>query len=151
MIRIEEDVSGRRKINPSATLSATNPTWTGLWLNPGPRNNTSKKPPLFFLDRKGKISVVYAGIRVVEVYLHAFIFLELRASDWTASRPGCFIPREIWPTLHFTGDWVGFVVGNETLGDYTNIAVLRWMNQESLVVKLVAISNKRLPQKVKYF
>lgn len=54
---------------------------------------------------------MYAGIRVVEVYLHVFISSELRAGDWTASRPGYFIPRESYPTLHITGDWVGFVVG----------------------------------------
>jgi hypothetical protein len=116
----------------------------------------SKKTHFFFLDiiinknKKAKIAAVYAGMRVVEAYLHAFIFSELRAGDWTASLPGCFIPRESCPTLYFTGDWVGFVVGIKSL----KTKILQYCgesNHKSPVFKLVAISNKRLPQKVKDF
>ena len=37
MILRDENRSTRRKICPSATLSTTNPTWTGLGVNPGLR------------------------------------------------------------------------------------------------------------------
>lgn len=92
---------------------------------------------------------MYAGISVVEVYLHAFIFSELRVGNWTASRRGCFIPRESCPTLHFTRDWVGFVVGMKSLKKTKILQYCGESNQESPFVKLVAISNRRLPQKVK--
>lgn len=90
-------------------------------------------------------------MRVVEVYLHAFTFSKLRAGDWTASLSGCFIPRESCPTLHFTGEWVGFVVGMKSLKKTKILQYCGESNHKSPVFKLVAVSNKRLPQKLKDF
>jgi hypothetical protein len=43
----------------------------------------------------------------VEVLLHAFLNSELDGGEWSASRPGHFIPRERDPGIHCIGCWVG--------------------------------------------
>jgi len=43
----------------------------------------------------------------VEVYHHLFLTSELDGGEWSASRPGLFIPIEGAPGTHFIGDWVG--------------------------------------------
>jgi hypothetical protein len=43
----------------------------------------------------------------VEVYLHTFLTSALDRSEWPASRPGHFTPRERVPGTHWIGGWVG--------------------------------------------
>jgi len=43
----------------------------------------------------------------VEVYHHAFLTSALERSEWSASRPGYFTPRERAPGTHWIGGWVG--------------------------------------------
>jgi hypothetical protein len=47
---------------------------------------------------------VYRG---VELKLHTFLTSALDVGDWSASRPGRFIPRERAPCTHWIGDKVG--------------------------------------------
>jgi hypothetical protein len=47
---------------------------------------------------------VYWG---VEVWLHEFLTSALDGGEWSASRPGRFIPRETAPGTHWNGGWVG--------------------------------------------
>jgi hypothetical protein len=47
---------------------------------------------------------VYWG---VEVDLHAFFISVLDGGEWSASRPGCFTPRERDSGTHWIGGWVG--------------------------------------------
>jgi hypothetical protein len=42
----------------------------------------------------------------VEVYRHAFLTFALDGGEWSASRPGRFTPREIFPGTHRIGYWV---------------------------------------------
>jgi hypothetical protein len=41
------------------------------------------------------------------VQLHTFLTSALDGSEWSASRPGRFTPRERAPGIHWIGDWVG--------------------------------------------
>jgi hypothetical protein len=43
----------------------------------------------------------------VEIQLHAFLTSALDGSEWSASCPGHFIPRERTPGTIWIGDWVG--------------------------------------------
>jgi hypothetical protein len=43
----------------------------------------------------------------VEVQFHEFLVSALDVGEWTASRPGCFIPGKEAPGTHWRGDWVG--------------------------------------------
>jgi hypothetical protein len=43
----------------------------------------------------------------VEVQPHAFLTSTLDGDEWSASRLGCFIPRERGPSTHWIGGWVG--------------------------------------------
>jgi hypothetical protein len=43
----------------------------------------------------------------VEVWLHAFLTSALDGGEWSASRPGRFIPREKAPGNHWVGGWDG--------------------------------------------
>jgi hypothetical protein len=43
----------------------------------------------------------------VDVYLHEFLTSTLDEGEWSASRPGRFIPRERVPRIHWIGGWVG--------------------------------------------
>jgi hypothetical protein len=36
-----------------------------------------------------------------------FLTLALDGCEWSVSRPGCFIPREIAAGTHWVGGWVG--------------------------------------------
>jgi len=42
----------------------------------------------------------------VEVYLHVFLTLALDGEEWSASRPGRFIPRGKNVGTHWIGCWV---------------------------------------------
>jgi hypothetical protein len=42
----------------------------------------------------------------VEVQLHAFLTSALDGGEWSASRPGCFTPKERSPGTHWIGGWV---------------------------------------------
>jgi len=41
------------------------------------------------------------------VHLHAFLTPALDGGEWSASRLGCFTPRERAPGTNCMGDWVG--------------------------------------------
>jgi hypothetical protein len=43
----------------------------------------------------------------VEIYLHVFLTSALDGGEWSASRPGCFTPREKARDTHCIGGWVG--------------------------------------------
>jgi hypothetical protein len=43
----------------------------------------------------------------VDVYIHVFLTSALVGGEWSASRPGCFTPRERVPSTHWIGGWVG--------------------------------------------
>jgi hypothetical protein len=43
----------------------------------------------------------------VEVQTKNFLTLELVGSEWSASHPDCFTPREIGPGTPWIGGWVG--------------------------------------------
>jgi hypothetical protein len=43
----------------------------------------------------------------VEIQLHGFLTSNLEGGEWSASRPGRFIPRERAPGAHWIGGWVG--------------------------------------------
>jgi hypothetical protein len=43
----------------------------------------------------------------MELYVHAFFTSALDGGEWSASRPGSFIPREISRDIHWIGAWVG--------------------------------------------
>jgi hypothetical protein len=47
---------------------------------------------------------VYGG---VDAYIHIFLTSALAGGEWSASRPGCFIPWERAPGTHWIGAWVG--------------------------------------------
>jgi hypothetical protein len=47
---------------------------------------------------------VYGG---VDVQIHAFLTSALIGDEWSASRPGRFIPWERAPSTHWIGGWVG--------------------------------------------
>jgi hypothetical protein len=51
----------------------------------------------------------------MDVYLHAFLISLLDGDEWSASHPGRFIPGEIYPTDHWTGDWVGARTGMDAV------------------------------------
>jgi hypothetical protein len=42
-----------------------------------------------------------------EVQLHAFLISALYGGEWSALRPGRYIPRERTPDTHWIGGWVG--------------------------------------------
>jgi hypothetical protein len=42
----------------------------------------------------------------VEVYINIFLTSALVGSEWLASRPGRFTPKERAPGTHWIGDWV---------------------------------------------
>jgi hypothetical protein len=42
----------------------------------------------------------------VEVYLHAFLTSAQDGGEWSASRPGRFIPRGSAPDTHWIAGWV---------------------------------------------
>jgi hypothetical protein len=46
---------------------------------------------------------VYGG---VDVQIHIFLFSALVGGEWSASRPGRFIPGERAPGSHWIGGWV---------------------------------------------
>jgi hypothetical protein len=43
----------------------------------------------------------------VDMQIHVFFTSALIGGEWSASRPGRFIPRERAPGTHWTGRWVG--------------------------------------------
>jgi hypothetical protein len=43
----------------------------------------------------------------VEIQLHALLISALDGGEWSASRPGCFTPRERALGTHWIGGWVG--------------------------------------------
>jgi hypothetical protein len=43
----------------------------------------------------------------VDVQSHIFLTLTLVGGEFSASRPGCFTPRERAPDPHWIGGWVG--------------------------------------------
>jgi hypothetical protein len=47
----------------------------------------------------------------VELYLNAFLTSALDGGEWSASRPGRFIPRERAPGTRWIGGWMGPRVG----------------------------------------
>jgi hypothetical protein len=47
----------------------------------------------------------------VDVYSHVQLTSALVGSEWSASRPGRFIPGEIAFCTHFIGGWVGTRAG----------------------------------------
>jgi hypothetical protein len=47
----------------------------------------------------------------VDLYLHAFLTSAVDGGEWSASRPGCFTPRERAPGTHWIGGWVGSSAG----------------------------------------
>jgi hypothetical protein len=57
----------------------------------------------FFLTKHHTMKE-YCG---VEEDLHAFLTSTLNGGEWSASRPGCFTPRERAPGTHWIGGWVG--------------------------------------------
>jgi hypothetical protein len=42
----------------------------------------------------------------VDVYIHIFLSLALAGGEWSASRPGRFIPGESAPSIHWIGGWL---------------------------------------------
>jgi len=42
-----------------------------------------------------------------EILLHSFLYLALGGGQWSASRSGCFTPRERTLIMNWTGGWVG--------------------------------------------
>jgi hypothetical protein len=42
----------------------------------------------------------------VDVYSHIFLTSALAGGEWSASRPGCFTPKERAPGTHRIGGWV---------------------------------------------
>jgi hypothetical protein len=43
----------------------------------------------------------------VEIQIHVFLTSVLVGSEWSASRPGRFTPRERAPSNQWIGDWMG--------------------------------------------
>jgi hypothetical protein len=50
----------------------------------------------------------YGGM---DVFIQAFLTYELAGGEWSASRPGRFIPGESAPGTHWIGVWVGSRTG----------------------------------------
>jgi hypothetical protein len=59
------------------------------------------KVPVFLLI-KHYAKKAYGG---VDVYIHLFLTSALAGGEWSASRPGRFIPGERAPGTHWIGSW----------------------------------------------
>jgi hypothetical protein len=61
-------------------------------------------------------TTLWRGIRGVEAQFHAFLTSALDGGEWSASRPGRFIPRERAPgTPWIGGCWVGVRAGQDAV------------------------------------
>jgi hypothetical protein len=47
----------------------------------------------------------------VDVWIHVFLTSALVGGEWSASRPGRFIPGERAPGTHWIGGWVDLRIG----------------------------------------
>jgi hypothetical protein len=47
----------------------------------------------------------------IEIIAPSFLTSALDGREWSASRPGCFIPRDKAPYTHWVGGWVGHSAG----------------------------------------
>jgi hypothetical protein len=57
----------------------------------------------------------------VDVWIYVFLYSVLVGGEWSASRPGRFIPGEIAPGTHWIGGWVDPRIG---LDDVERINIL---------------------------
>jgi hypothetical protein len=51
----------------------------------------------------------------VDVYIHVFLISALIGDEWSASRPGRFMPRERGPSTHWIGSLIDPRVGLEEM------------------------------------
>jgi hypothetical protein len=71
----------------------------------------SSHPHMSFLSNKGKVIPELQASRHEDAWGRGgidqvFLTSELVGSEWSASRPGRFIPEERAPRTHWIGDWV---------------------------------------------
>jgi hypothetical protein len=56
----------------------------------------------------------------MEMQFHTFFTSALGGSEWSASFPGRFIPRERAPGTHWIGGWVGYRAYLDAVGKEKN-------------------------------
>jgi hypothetical protein len=75
--------------------------------------------------------------RGMDVWIHIFLTLALAGGEWSASRPGHFIPEEGSPGTHWIGGWVDPRAGLDDL-EKRIFLVIPGLNSDSSVVQPVA-------------
>jgi hypothetical protein len=83
----------------------------------------------------------YCGVKV---NLHAFLNLALDGSEWSASRPGRFIPGERVHDTHWIGGWVGPSAGLDTVVKRKITIPCRELNLDRPAGSLVVIPTELL-------
>jgi len=76
----------------------------------------------------------------VEVWLYSFLTSTVNGGEWSASRPGRFVPEKTAPNILGVGDSLGFRVGLDALDKRNIFCPLLEFNHESSVVRPVVLS-----------